>query len=137
MTNSPLPAPAVTVPDDTALERSVAGMLRIGVTLAAVIVLSGGAWLLRHPLRPIPDVYHFHSVEPSLRSLRGVTVAAFSRRPGQSRAIIQFGLLVLIATPIARVALCVFEFTRQRSWLYVGISAFVLAVLLWSLFGAV
>ena len=48
---------------------------------------------------------------------------------GRGRALIQLGLLLLIATPVARVAFSVFAFERQRDWTYVGITLFVLAVL--------
>ena len=45
------------------------------------------------------------------------------------------GLLLLIATPVARVALSLVAFVLQRDRLYVGITAFVLALLLASLVG--
>ena len=48
---------------------------------------------------------------------------------------IQLGLLILIATPVARVAFSAFGFAVERDYLYVGITLFVLAVLLYSLFG--
>ena len=41
---------------------------------------------------------------------------------GRGRALIQLGLLLLIATPVARVAFSVFAFERQRDWTYVGIT---------------
>jgi uncharacterized membrane protein len=47
--------------------------------------------------------------------------------------VIQVGLLLLIATPIARVVFCVIGFARQRDILYVAISSFVLAILFYSL----
>ena len=121
---------------DMQLDLSVASMLRIGVTLSAAVVLCGGLWELRHPWRPIPDYAHFRAIEPALRSVPGVVAAAGRRAPGQSRAIIQLGLLLLIATPVARVALCVVGFARQKSWLYVWISLLVLAVLVWSMLSA-
>jgi uncharacterized membrane protein len=42
-------------------------------------------------------------------------------------------MLLLMATPIARVALCAFAFFEQRDRLYVGVTLVVLAVLLYSL----
>ena len=51
------------------------------------------------------------------------------------RAVIQLGLLLLIATPIARVAFSLLAFIRQRDRTYVVITAIVLAVLLYSLTG--
>ena len=48
-------------------------------------------------------------------------------------SIIQFGMVILIATPVARVLLCVVGFARQKDRLYVFISSFVLLVLIYSL----
>ncbi|MBP1776312.1 MAG: hypothetical protein H6Q86_2322, partial [candidate division NC10 bacterium] len=52
---------------------------------------------------------------------------------GKPYAIIGLGMLLLIATPVVRVALSVAFFLAQRDWLYTGITVFVLAVLLVSL----
>ena len=51
------------------------------------------------------------------------------------RGIIQFGLLLLIATPVMRVAFTVISFMIQRDRVYVGVTLIVLAVLLFSLTG--
>ena len=51
----------------------------------------------------------------------------------QGSALIQLGLLVLIATPIARVILSVFVFLYERDWPYVFITLVVLGILLYSL----
>jgi uncharacterized membrane protein len=50
-----------------------------------------------------------------------------------ARALLSAGLVVLIATPIARVAVSVIEFARSREWWFVLCTAFVLALLLGSL----
>ena len=54
---------------------------------------------------------------------------------GRPRGLIQFGLLLLIATPVARVAFSVFGFTQERDWVYVVITLIVLALLVYSLSG--
>jgi uncharacterized membrane protein len=51
----------------------------------------------------------------------------------RGRGIIQLGLLLLIATPVARVAISVVAFAVQRDRLYVAITLLVLAILLCSL----
>ena len=43
------------------------------------------------------------------------------------------GLLVLMATPVARVCFSVAAFAIQRDWVYVAITLLVLAILLYSL----
>ena len=50
--------------------------------------------------------------------------------------VIGFGLVLLIATPVARVVFSVVAFTLERDWLYVGITLFVLAVLSYGLAAA-
>jgi len=49
--------------------------------------------------------------------------------------LIQLGLLLLIATPVARVAFSVVAFAMQRDRLYVAVALIVLAVLMYSLMG--
>jgi uncharacterized membrane protein len=49
--------------------------------------------------------------------------------------LIQLGLLLLIATPVARVAFSAAAFAMQRDRLYVVVALIVLAVLMYSLMG--
>ena len=112
------------------MELSIAAMLRLGVTLAAVFVLAGGALALRHPWTTIPSYRLFHAGDASLRTLPGIMHGLLRLEPG---SIVQFGLVVLIATPVARVVFCVVGFGRQRDALYVAISLAVLLVLVYSL----
>jgi uncharacterized membrane protein len=121
-------------PTDHQLELSVAGMLKIGVTLSAVVVFIGGLIYLRHPWQTIPSYSHFHAPDHALSSLSGVFRSAVKF---QARGIMQLGLILLIATPVARVVLCVVGFARQRDRLYVFISTAVLIILFCSLASSV
>ena len=47
--------------------------------------------------------------------------------------LIQFGLLLLIATPVARVMFSVLGFALERDWMYVVITLLVLALLIYTL----
>jgi uncharacterized membrane protein len=107
-------------------------MLRFGVTLAAVLVAIGGLLSLRHPRQAEPNYRHFHT-NAALSSIASIVHGAVHLDP---QSIIQLGLLLLIATPVARVVFCVVGFGRQRDRLYVAISATVLAILLYSLIKA-
>ncbi|MHB8566490.1 MAG: DUF1634 domain-containing protein [Nitrososphaerales archaeon] len=49
-------------------------------------------------------------------------------------AIIDLGLLILLATPIARVVISIFMFTEQKRYIFVAITVSVLAILLASTF---
>lgn len=116
-------------PSDQDLENSVAILLRCGVTLSALVVLIGGILLHRQLLSPIPNYTHFHTGDPGLHSVLGILQGAINFTP---KSVISLGLLLLIATPVARVLLCVVGFARQRNMLYVAISALVLLILILS-----
>lgn len=115
---------------DEGLERVISVLLRTGVFLSAAIVLAGGVlYLTQHGSEPAA-FRTFHAVAPSYRSVAAVVPLAARL---DSEAVIQFGLLLLIATPIARVAFSVAAFIFERDGTYVVISAIVLAILLFSL----
>jgi uncharacterized membrane protein len=116
--------------DDQRLENLIGQLLRAGVLLAAAVVLCGGIlYLIQHQSRRV-DYKTFFPGTQELRTLPGII-----RTAGRldSEGIIQFGLLVLIATPIARVIMAAVGFQLQRDYLYVAVSLIVLAVLLFSL----
>jgi uncharacterized membrane protein len=51
----------------------------------------------------------------------------------RGRGIIQLGLVLLIATPVARVAFLIYAFARQGDRLYAVIASIVLALLVYGL----
>jgi len=107
-------------------------LLRTGVILAAVFVLVGGViYLAQHPT-PITNYRVFQGEPEELRTVSGIVHEALALHgPG----LIQFGLLILIATPIARVAFSVVAFLYQRDWTYVAATLVVLGLLIYSLLG--
>lgn len=111
----------------------IAYLLRAGVLSAAAVVIAGAAlYLGAHPGAHV-DYRTFHAVPDALRTVHGIVHAAFA---GDSRAIMQLGLLLLIATPIVRVMFSVAAFSIEGDRMYVFFTMFVLAVLLYSLFGS-
>jgi uncharacterized membrane protein len=115
---------------DARFDIVLAHVLRAGVLLSAAMVACGGIVFLRvHGLeRPAYDV--FRGEPGALRSVRGIVTDAVH---GRGRGLTQCGLLLLIATPIARVVCSVFGFIKQRDWVYTGIMLGVLALLAYSL----
>jgi uncharacterized membrane protein len=115
---------------DERLDVLVGNLLRIGVLTAASVVLAGGViFLARHEFA-LP---HYQDFQPSsFRSVVGILQRAFS---GSGRGLIQLGLLLLIATPVARVVLLLVGFALQRDRLYAIVSLVVLMLLLFGLFG--
>jgi uncharacterized membrane protein len=116
--------------NDKRLETLVGVMLRTGVLLAAAVVLTGGVMYLVQNHGARPDYAHFRPEPAAFATLHG---AATGFTSGDPRSIIMFGLLLLIATPIARVLMCVIGFLFERDRLYVAISSLVLVILLYSL----
>jgi uncharacterized membrane protein len=87
-------------------------LLAIDVPTAAGVVLAGGIlFLTRFGGQPV-GVREFHGEPVDLRSPEGIVRGAFA---WHNRALIQFGLLLLIATPVVQVAFLVFAFARQRA----------------------
>lgn len=115
---------------DHAVEQVVGRMLQLGVLLAALVVLIGAVLLLlQHGSERVS--YAAFSGEPErLRSIAGIVRGTMAMR---SDAIVQLGLLLLIATPIARVALTLVAFAIQRDRTYIVITLIVLALLLYGL----
>jgi len=129
----------------TRMELMISYALRAGVLLSAAVILAGilkfaltqdtgYARVLPHHLQ---DILTFHQQSgPGFfpTSLQAIITGAAAGKP---YAIIGLGMLLLILTPIVRVALSVFFFLFQRDWLYVGITLFVFAVLMLSLFSGI
>jgi uncharacterized membrane protein len=115
---------------DENLEIAIGRMLQTGVLLAAAVVFVGGVLYLFHASGPRPDYSHFHGIEEPLRHPGSIWHGMLH---GDAESVIQFGLLLLIATPVARVILAGLGFLVERDQLYFWVSITVLAVLLYSL----
>ena len=121
---------------DERLEQMVGSLLRAGVLLSAVIVFGGGVWWLAEMGRTIPAYGHFDAGAPESRHIGGWVASLAHPRP---ETVIELGLLLLIATPVARVALALVGFALEHDRAYVVITVIVLVVLIYSLvmpFGA-
>jgi uncharacterized membrane protein len=117
---------------DARIEEIVGNLLRAGVVVAAAVVAAGAVvFLIRHGgQRPQYGIFHGEPTE--LRSVAGIVRGALT---GRGRGLIQLGLLLLVATPVARVVFSVIGFAIERDRAYVLITLTVLTVLLFSLAG--
>jgi uncharacterized membrane protein len=117
---------------DQKVENMIGNLLRAGVLLSALVVFAGAVvYLVRHGRTPVN--YSVFQGEPSdYRQIGGIVREAFTM---SGRGIIQLGLLLLIATPIARVIFAIFGFAVEKDKMYVAFTAAVLAILLYSLLG--
>jgi uncharacterized membrane protein len=117
---------------DHRVELAVSRILRIGLAAAAALVATGGAL---HLVRHGTEVPHYRVFNGEPDDLTSVVAIARDAISGSGRGVIQLGVLVLLATPVARVVLSVVAFALQRDHLYEAITLVVLAVLAWSLLG--
>lgn len=112
------------------MEIIMGNLLRIGVLLSAIIVACGGIlFLLRNGNEP--QHYHFFQSEP--RRLRNITEIWETALQGRAQSIIQLGLLLLIATPVARIIFSIIGYLWEKDYLYVIITMIVLCVIFISL----
>jgi uncharacterized membrane protein len=116
--------------DDTRVETIIGRLLQVGVLMAAGIVLFGAVLYLRETAHQVTHYHTFRGVAAPLKTIGGVLRGAIAL---DAQSVIQLGLLVLIATPIARVAFSIVAFALERDWLYVGLTFVVFGVLLYSL----
>ena len=114
-------------------EIAIGHLLRVGVSLSAGLVILGAAMYFQTNALAHPQYHIFRSEPSSLKSLRLVGEEAASH--SNPLAVMQLGLLILIATPIARVFFSVFVFLKQKDWTYTGFTLLVLAILAYSLLG--
>lgn len=117
---------------ENGFEQWMGQLLRIGVFSSAAVVLLGGVLYLRTYGRLIPQYHQFHGEASNLRSIEGIIRRALT---GDGQGIAQAGLLLLIATPIARVIFSAIGFLRERDFLYMAVTLVVLGVLMYGLLG--
>jgi uncharacterized membrane protein len=113
--------------DDHKMESLMGRLLQVGVLFASSFVLLGGIFFLKDNAGTVANYRVFKGQPADLLHLKSLLVALVH---GRREAIIQLGILLLIATPVARVVFAVFAFALERDKLYVAISLIVLAVLL-------
>ncbi len=118
---------------DQRIEDIIGNLLRTGVLVSAFVVSLGGfVYLIRHG-RQSADYRVFRGEPSELRSLSGIVHSALAFH---GRGIIQLGLLLLIATPVARVAFAIWGFAEEHDRMYMTFTAIVLLILLYSLLGS-
>lgn len=118
---------------DVQMRNLLGTLLRIGVLMSASIVFSGGVlFFIQHPGLKI-DYTIFKSEPERLRNVHTILLEALQFK---SRSIIQFGLLLLIATPVARVLFSLIGFMIEKDRIYIVITLIVLVILCGSLFSS-
>ncbi len=121
------------------IQQLIGNTLRWGLILACLLASIGGIYyLLQHGLDTVPDYRHFDIVSAAAQS----NITTFNGLwqgilHGDAASCIQVGVIVLILTPVARVALSLFDFIVERDWLYAAITALVLGIIVSNSLGGV
>jgi uncharacterized membrane protein len=117
---------------DQKVEQTIGRLLRDGLIIAACVVVVGAViYLFRHGAEA-PNYRIFRGVPADLRSIAGIVRESLDWR---GMGLIQLGLLLLLATPVARVAFSIVAFALQRDRFYVLVTLIVMGILLFSIFG--
>jgi uncharacterized membrane protein len=124
-------------PADTSKVRQVelviSHLLRTGVIASVCIILVGTAVSFRHH----PEYFTSAEATDAILSPQAIfphtlPAALSAARAGKGQGIVLLGLLVLVATPVLRVAVSILGFVYERDWIFVTITSLVLLLLLLS-----
>jgi uncharacterized membrane protein len=122
---------------DTKLQHLIGKTLRTGVMVASLTgVLGGAIFLTVHGGQPVSFQSFDGAGSPYAAPWQIVRQAFALHTPdhaNQGLAITQLGIILLMLTPIVRVAFSIIGFARERDHIYVAITAIVLVTLIGSL----
>lgn len=119
---------------DADIQLLIGNVLRYGVILAMIVAFCGGLiYVYRHGHETAS--YHNFKGEPDfLKNIPGILNGILQLK---GRAIIQLGILLLIATPIVRILLSIISFLREKDYLYVVITLIVLGIIMASMLSGI
>ena len=117
---------------DARVDRIIGTILQVGVIVAGTLVFAGGVlYLIGNGMAQAN--YSTFGVETS--EIHGIWPILTGAVQLDGRAVIQLGILALVATPVIRVLFSVWAFVVRRDRLYVPITLVVLGILIYGLFG--
>ena len=116
-------------PDEAGLRPVVAALLRYGVLASAVAMLVGLLMLLIQ-VGPGAFVSMPRIRAPEATDLTSLRAVLRDLLPPEPEAVMEAGVLMLIATPVVTVGASAVAFALERDWLYVVLSGSVFAVLI-------
>jgi uncharacterized membrane protein len=111
-------------------ELIIARFLSLAMWLSTIVILVGVVMLFLLEGHSVVDLGHFQAIN----ALTGQALSVIgSPRP---TSVILVGLILLILTPVLRVALTMILFAREKDFIYVALSAAVLTIVITALLGA-
>ena len=135
MTDQSLNYQPARAPQPTRIELVISFLLRAGVILSLFVIAFGLTLSFTHHR----DYIHSRGELPQLTGSARVFPHTLGEtldgaRQFRGEAFIVIGLLLLIATPVMRVAVSIVAFMLERDWIFVTITSVVLALLILSFF---
>ena len=121
------------------IQQLIGNTLRWGVTIACLIAFVGGVlYLIHHGGEPMKDYSTFVPAgtqgTETYTTLSGILDGVLHMT---AVGWIQLGVIALLLTPILRVALSLLDFLQEHDWLYAGITAIVLSVIILNSVGGI
>ncbi|WP_134090550.1 DUF1634 domain-containing protein [Olivibacter sp. XZL3] len=117
---------------DRDIQLIIGNLLRYGVwTALAVAALGGLIYLFNHE-QELVHYGNFVEKDVSIFALVEQTLKGAARVKGDD--IILLGILLLFLTPILRILFSLIAFLLEKDFLYVGITALVIAIICFSVF---
>ncbi|MDN5284162.1 MAG: hypothetical protein JWR38_436 [Mucilaginibacter sp.] len=111
---------------DTDMQAVIGWILRVGVLLSMSIIFIGGLiYLYRHG-QATANYHTFKGIPDFVHSAPGIINGIITLR---GQAIIQAGIILLIATPVIRVVFSAIGFVLEKDYLYTGITLLVLLII--------
>ena len=117
------------------VEMIISTLLRTGVVASIVLIVLGIALIfVNRPASMNSQEQLLAMTRPGAEFPHTIAAVASGITALQGEAVIAFGLLVLIATPVMRVAISIFAFVYERDGAFTLITSVVLVLLLLSFF---
>jgi uncharacterized membrane protein len=118
-------------------EIAVGRLLNIATLTAGAVIVVGIVWSIVAISGRRPAFAPFEPAAATFRSIPGILSGWSNPAAAKPLVLVQFGVVLLVLTPLLRVAFTLISFSRQRDWLYAAFALFVLVALSLGLAGAV
>jgi|SRR6185503_6818251 len=115
---------------DRDMQQLLGHVLRTGTMVSITVVFIGGAFFIYRHGQSIPDYHKWNGIPNFIRTASGI-FHGIGALKGQ--AMIQLGIVLLIATPILRIVFSTIGFVLEKDYMYIGISLLVLGIIFFSM----
>jgi uncharacterized membrane protein len=115
---------------DKDMQLLLSHVLRAGTIISVTIVFIGGVFFIYRHGQSISDYHKWNGIPNFIRTTSGIFHGIWALK---GQAMIQLGIVMLIATPILRVIFSAIGFVLEKDYMYVGISLLVLGIIFFSM----